>query len=347
MSDAQQPIEFVDRKGILTGMGAVLIILGLFALLGAVASLLGPIMSAVLSATGAAPAAMPMTVPLRAVVPGLVMGMAKAAVLIALGIGSILSKRWARALTLAYFGWYLFIGLVTVVAFPATIRFTQQIFGQIGEMVPDAGGTGLSLVMFFAMGFALLQAIVFQVALPLLYILVYRTDNVRYTCEYRNPAPSWTDACPAPLLVLSFAFAMGGAVVAASALALPLLPTPWGLLTGPPALLPMLAIAVVSLLLAWGFYRRSHAAWWGCLALMILYAIAAVPTLRRVDFREILAAMDLPEQMLSMFSGITAGTLMPFLIPAVLGGIGLLAYLIYVRRFLRTHKGDGPNPNAA
>jgi hypothetical protein len=106
---------YTDQRVRLVVLGLLQIALGLFAALGAIVSVLGAFFAA--DVPGMSPAS--------TMIPGVILYVIVATLMIILGVGSILNRRWARALTLIL-GWIgLAIGILGLIA--VTIRLLARL----------------------------------------------------------------------------------------------------------------------------------------------------------------------------------------------------------------------------
>ena len=249
--------------------------------------------------------------------------------LIWMGIGSILARRWARALMLTVSA----IGLVCgVVSFISMCVFMPRFMG--GTLPEESGMPHDVPTVFLAIMLGVMFCI--YIFLPGVFVLFYRSPHVKATCEHRDPVVRWTDKCPLPVLAVSILCGFGGASVLLMALFMPVFPFFGTLLTGPLAMVLMGAMAVVSLLLSWGTYRLRPGAWWGCLAMVVIGGVCSGITFLFTDFREFYAAMGFPEKQIEMLekTGMTDMMSSPGMVTLMAGSMVLyLAYLVYVRRF--------------
>lgn len=207
------------------------------------------------------------------------------------GIGSIRARRWARALSAVVAALWLAGGTVATIA-------TVVIVPKLMPGAPLVALTAVLLVLF--------------IGLPLAILLFYVRDDVRATCERLDPRPRWTDHIPLPVLavVLVMAFAAGWLLVNLSAPAMPLLGT---ILTGPPAALTLLALAVLCAFLAVQLYRLKESAWWALVLLQITGCSVAAASLARTPG--------------PIYRDPVVWTLL------VATWVGYLGFLIYLRRY--------------
>ncbi len=119
------------------------------------------------------------------------MYVALAVILVWLGIGSIFAKRWARNLLLIFSWSWLVMGcLIEATAAIVLPMVLTQIPGQEGRPAPPA------YVMWIMIACLLLFYGVIFVVLPAIWTYFYNSRHVKGTCEWRDPNPGWTDACP-------------------------------------------------------------------------------------------------------------------------------------------------------
>ncbi len=65
---------------------------------------------------------------------------------------------------------------------------------------PEAGTHVRSLAYMEGQTAGAIVAAIVLIGAPIVWIIFYSRRDVRLTCEWRNPKPSWTDACPLPVL---------------------------------------------------------------------------------------------------------------------------------------------------
>ena len=194
---------------------------------------------------------------------------------ITMGVGSILARRWARALILVSSWIWLLYGLVGMAM---VLLFMGDAFQQAFEESPSFSGTGQAFKAIM-IGVSVFLGVV----APGVLVLFYRGRSVKATCEARNPSESWTDAFPLPVLALAF-------VVVGRAMLLLLSSVTFGVV-------PLLGLtlqdgygaaaawvnAAVSVGLAWGLYKLKPPAWWASTVFVALWALSAIVTHVRVN----------------------------------------------------------------
>jgi hypothetical protein len=249
----------VDRRTGLAGFGVFAIVLG------AICALMSPFLAlsqiAVARRTGHPPDWSLIAFPTA-------MYLVAAAILITLGIGSIRTRRWARALMLCL-AWMGLIGgaftLCLAIWVATKMKLPQT--GRGGAAAHEAAMIMIKVVMIGTMT-------VILVLLPALFVWFYSRPGVKSTCEAGNPEPSWTDRCPLPVLA-------AGLFIGLSAVA-GLLAVGWSgvfpigtlVLRGLPARIFWFVSLCFGIYAARGFYRLDLRAWTLYFIVFILQAIS-------------------------------------------------------------------------
>jgi hypothetical protein len=251
-------------------------------------------------------------------IPGILLYAVASIWFIWMGIGSIKARRWARALILVS-SWLWLIGGIFGLIF---ILFFMS--GQIPKntQMPRAAVLIMRSVMIGAM-------IIFYVVIPAVFVLFYKSKNVKATCEFRDPQVRWTDKCPLPVLAVSFIFAIWAASTLFMGLYRWRIPFFGFILSGIPGAAVALVIMLLSAYMAWGTYRLSIKAWWCSVLLIITHALSIAITFSRVSIWDFYEKMNFPKQQMDMMKHFSV-------LQAVFFGfwsIGLLAYLLYIRRY--------------
>ena len=311
---------FKDRKTGLMVFGILQIILGAFCALMVPFMLLGMIVQAHTRTDDAQP--------MRAgqMIPSLAIYTLLAAWFIVMGIGSIRTRRWARALVLVSSWLWLICGLLGVAFMLYLMPAMYEQMVASGKM-PQAIATVVKFVM---IGFM----VVFYVIIPTVLILFYGSMHVKATCEGHDPQVCWTDLCPLPVLamsLLSCTWAAGILFLGCYGWAIPFFGT---ILNGTTGAMVILAGAILLSYLAWGLYRLRIAAWWCAVGLFTVWGFSTCITFSRVSLMDLYVKMSVPAQQLE--------TMKPFLSPQFSTVISLswtlwiviaLAYLLYMRKY--------------
>jgi hypothetical protein len=221
-----------------------------------------------------------------------------------LGVGTLMARRWARALSLIIAWGWLGAGLLVLV---------YSLFA------PHISGGVLGMFVFLTLFAGM-------------FVLFYSGKNVRATFEARDRQLRWTDKCPLPVLVLT----LGYGVLAVSALvgiytntAVPFFGTVFKDVTA--QVYYTLQVAVFAYL-AWGSYRLTPRAWLASVIITVLLSVSAVVSYSVIDMTTLYRAMNIPFDQIALMREQGWGTERIALISAVLG-VASVAYLIYVKKF--------------
>lgn len=311
MTESSGAVPYRDRRGGLIFFGIVQLAIGALALLGFAVTTTGIVLGGY---DGHA------AMPARAMIPGLVIYALAGVVMISLGTGSILCRRWARALTLAVSWIWLLLGFFGTGSMWAASRM-------IAHVVPDEMAE-MRAVMFGCMSVFVLG---FGILLPALFVLFYRSDHVAETCRLRDPHHRWTDDVPIPLLAFSIWIGYTG-VVMFSSISYGILPIGGSFVTGFPAGVVFAIAGALFVYVAIEFARRKKAAWWFALTLLTISGIYGGFTFATLDFQQMQSLMGLsPRPGSPDMSGF-------YRHPAFLGSmaaswIAAMGFLVYVRRY--------------
>jgi len=219
-----------------------------------------------------------------------------AVVFVWLGIGSIRARRWARELLLSLSWIWLLTGICSIVigilVVPAVIRGLGA-----GSDLPPEMALFVILVTFGVIG-------LLYVVLPALFVLFYRSPHVVATCRARHPEPQWVDACPRRLLTLMVVWVL----FAVSALLMPaynfFFPFFGIVLTGAAGAVLWALVLALCVVLTIGTGKRAPWAWWGGLALTLVFTLSSTLVALRFDLSEIVGLMRLPEDQIAMMDAL-------------------------------------------
>lgn len=103
-----------------------------------------------------------------------------------MGIGSILTRRWARAILIVASAYGLVFGFIA-----SAMSFIAPIVSSHAEKSPVNTSLLWNLFMFTVL-----------VVLPTIFFLFYRSQSVKSTCEQRDTIVRWTDRLPLPILAI-------------------------------------------------------------------------------------------------------------------------------------------------
>ena len=262
-----------DRRGWLLFFGLVEILMGAVCLLLVAGSFL--VLAAGLRADAAGPKPTALGLLLNVIIY-----LGAGTFLVTMGIGTIRAKRWARALMLLT-SWPAFLafllgGIGMALLMPSFLETLPQTPGQ-----PDMRG----VVKVVLLGVFLLLTLV-----PLSFILFYSRRSVRVTFETRDPAPSWVDGRPLPVLGVVGAVGLYGVFALLGLARGPSYGLFGVLLTGWAAAVALLANLLLCLWLARQLYRMTRSGWWANVAYAVLIHLSAWITLRVIGVEQLIQA---------------------------------------------------------
>lgn len=312
----------------------------LFGLLQLVLALFALAVSAFMAALFFAPAlrqvqaeAYGQTKPAMMVVATLVYPLA-AAFFGVMGVGTLLGRRWARAIWLVLSWIWLAVGIISTLAMvfflPKVLAMTLE---KAGAAPREAQGAMTCVMVASVVGVAC-----FYVLLPLGFLLFFRSPHVKATVEAKDPKERWTDRCPLPVLGVVLVSAYS-AIACLLAVGYGILPIAGYLVQGAPAILIFLVLAALNALLAVGLYRLRPAAWMGALALYGAFTLLFVSNFARgIPWRAMYTAMGTPPDQIELMekSGMLDAMQGPaFLVPTLLMMGTILGYLGWLRKYFR------------
>jgi hypothetical protein len=252
--------------------------------------------------------------------------------LIWLGTGSILKRRWARALLLIFSWSWLVMGIFMTAIMPFVMAKTMASVppnATTGQpALPPGAITGMviGMTLFF---------FVFFVLVPAIWVFFYQRRHVRATCEASDPVTRWTDACPLPVLGFSLWTWLGVPMM----LLWPLtghavLPCFGVFVSGLPAALFCVVIAAVWGTAARWLYRLDARGWWLILVAMLVFTASALLTYARHGIVEMYQLQGLPpaqiDQMQKM--GLLSSRSLGWF--SVLFTLPFLGYLLFIKKYL-------------
>jgi hypothetical protein len=255
------------------------------------------------------------------------------------GIGLVRARRWAWTLTVVCSWMWLIIGVVSFVAFFCFMGRTWAAIAEQGKMPPEFAKT-MQIMMTAVMACIYLL-------LPAAFLVLCHHDSVRATCRRRDPQVPWTDRCPMPVLALSLILAFSVVSMASLGVYRWTMPLLGVFITGAAGAAAALLIALVLAYLAWGTYRLQSIAWWGTLLIGIVGTVNTVVTFSRTDLTQMYEKMGMPADQIELIRKVGVVEMMsrwgPWL--GLTGGVGWLAYLLFVRRYF-VHRGEAPTATA-
>ncbi len=187
-----------------------------------------------------------------------------AAGLVALGIGSVQMRRWARALTLVTSWYWLIMGVLVTILMTAVLPVTMRgALAQTQQNAPGAPSPGMSTgIMAVILTLIIIFCAFFLVLVPIAFVVFYGRKDVADTVRRRDPRERWTDRAPLPVLGASVAFFTGSMYMLLVGLTTPLFPFFGRYLTGSRRAACFVMLAALDIYLAIALFRLQPSGWW-------------------------------------------------------------------------------------
>jgi len=244
-----------------------------------------------------------------------------------MGIGSILARKWARALILITSWLWLIGGLIGLIAILLFMPAISSLLAAGEEMPRETAVIVQAILTAF-------WAFIF-IVIPGAFVLFYGGRHVKATCEQRDPQKRWVDKAPLPVIALS-------SLLGCAAILMPLSGFyRWTthffgvLLSGIPGAAIVLIYAALFAYAAWGTYKLQIKAWWCGFLATIASDVSVVITYSRVSLAEFYQKMGLPQERLEIMQRLDLfhDPRMAFLWGLVI--IGFLGFMIYTKRYFK------------
>jgi hypothetical protein len=315
--------------------GTGLIIFGIFQIiLGMLAALMVPLM--------ALSAAMSHLAPGGAMRPGqyvsaILTYIFVSAIFIALGVGSVQMKRWARALTLISSWYWLIVGALATVlmtaVLPVMMRTILQKTKQTGAAGPSPEMT--TGIMAFIVTFVIVFIAFFLVIVPLIFVVFYGRKDVELTCRDRDPVERWTDRVPLPVLGASMVFFAGAAYMFLVALTTPMAPFFGIYLTGIKGAFCLIVIAALDLYLSVAFFRLRAAGWWVAVIFAPIRLLSMAITYSRGNLMEAYSKIGMSDEQVNMMSSNPMFSGHVVLWWSLVSAVLFFGYLLWLKRYFK------------
>jgi len=314
--------DFRDRKTRLTVFGILQIILGVLA------GMMVPFVILGMIATSVSGHETPEGVGLTSMIPAIMLYTMAAVWFISMGIGSLKTRRWARAIILIS-SWYWLVCGIGGFVFMLTMlpnMSEQMAAANNNNQMPKAAIIVIQCIM---VGFMA----VFYIIIPGLLVLFYRGRDVKATCEYYDPQPRWTDNCPLPVLGAAFACALWAFCMPMTGAGNWTIPFFGTVLSGITGAIAAVVLCLILVWTAWGLYRLDSKAWWAALLIFSGWAISAFITFSIVSTETYYEKAGMTEQQMEQIRRFDFLSNPSMKWAMLLWVVFALAYLFWIRRF--------------
>jgi hypothetical protein len=242
-----------------------------------------------------------------------------------LGVGSILFRRWARAILLCISA----VGLVFGMFACATMVF---ILPHMFDAAAQQGRAPLPpAAMLIAKIVTAMFMFVVYIIIPGATFLFYRSPHVKRTCEVRDPVERWTDRCPPPALAFSLFMGVCGIMFLGILSRYEVVPLFGHYVSGGAGLFLSILLGGLLLYLAHGIYRLRIQAWWIALGLQVTFSLSSVVTAWVGNPAELYQKMGLDQRSAAMSTALMASP--GFRWMTAISVIPWLVWLLWIRRY--------------
>ncbi len=312
--------DFKDKRGMLTFVGVMEIFIAVICLGFFGMSILGALFISQSTHLAGYPGNVG-----GSMITSILFYLALSVIFIWLGIGSLSGKRWAWALSLILFWYWLITGIFSLIVM---IFLFPPILQQSLANAPDGGNIG-ALVTVFMLGFIFL----FFIALPAIFVLLLNNKNVRLTVERYDPRQRWTDKAPLPVIAVCLLMVYNCLAVLFMGFFNWMMPFFGVFLGGISGAVIWIIWGVLSIYLAIQLYRLNERAWWYTVTLYGIFGLSAIITFSQKSFIEMYQHMGLYSDNMAPVFGENVVSDTHILILVIFAFLIFFGFLIYLRRF--------------
>lgn len=258
-----------------------------------------------------------------------------AAALLALGIGSVQMKRWARALTLVTAWYWLIMGALVTVLLTAVLPVITR--GALAQMKQGGANSPSPEMSAGIMAVILTLIIVFMafflVLVPIAFVIFYSRKDVAETCRRRDPVERWTDRTPLPVLGASVVFFTGALYLLLTGMTMPMFPFFGHYLTGIAGSLCFIIMAAIDVYLAIALYRLQSSGWWIAVFATAIRLVSIALTYARADLMQAYSKMGMSDAQLQMLNSSPMLRGHVFLWWGLISMLAFFGYLLWLKRY--------------
>ncbi len=258
-----------------------------------------------------------------------------AAALVTLGIGSVQTKRWARALTLVTSWYWLILGmLITVLLTAALPVMMRGALAQMKQTATDGPSPEVSTgVMAVIVTLIIIFAAIFLVIVPLAFVVFYSREDVNETCRRRDLVERWTDRAPVPVLGASVVLFMGALYLLLTGMTVPVFPFFGKYLSGIGAAACFFVMAALDIYLATALFRLQASGWWIAAITLPIRLLSVVLTYARTDRMQAYVKMGMSDAQVQMLSANPMLRSNAILWWSLISMLLFFGYLLWVKRY--------------
>ena len=264
-----------------------------------------------------------------------------------LGIGSVRTRRWARALTLVVSWYWMILGVLITVLLTAALPVSMRTALQVQQNTPGAPPAAVSAgVMAVILTIIIVFLAIVLVVVPIAFIIFYSREDVAATCRDRDPVEPWTDRTPLPVLGACVVFFLGSLYLLATGLSTPVFPFFGRYLTGIAGAACFLVLAALDAYLAVALFRLNSAGWWIAILTVPVRMFSMAFTYLRADLMQAYSKMGLSDAQLQMLQSSPFFRSHAILWWSLLSLVIFFGYLLWVKRYFKAPPAASPAETA-
>jgi len=226
------------------------------------------------------------------------------AAMIALGTGSVQSRRWARALTLVTSWYWLIMGALVTVLLTAMLPVMMRgALAQMKQTGGDAPSPEMSTgIMAVVLTLIILFVAFFLILVPIAFVIFYSRKDVAETCRRRDPVPRWTDRTPLPVLGASVALFTGAIYMLLVGVTTPMFPFFGHYLTGIAAGACFFVMGALDVYVSIALFRLQTTGWWIAVVALAIRLLSMTLTYSRTNLMQAYSKVGMSDAQLQMLN---------------------------------------------
>ncbi len=257
--------------------------------------------------------------------------------LLTLGIGSVQTKRWARALTLVTSWYWLVMGALVTVLLTAVLPVTMRsALAQMKQTTPNGPSPEVSTgIMAVLLTLIIIFAAFFLVVVPIAFVIFYRRQDVADTCRRRDLVERWTDRTPLPVLGASIVLFLGALYLLLIGMTTPVFPFFGRYLAGFAGAVCFFAMGALDVYLSIALFRLSASGWWIATLTLPVRLLSIALTYARADRMQAYLKMGMSNEQVAMIQSNPMLRSNVFLWWSLLSMLLFFGYLLWLKRYFK------------
>jgi MFS family permease len=313
--------QYHDMKIWMILAGGLHIFIAIFLFMAGIGSLLGALIPTESDVA---------STPLAMAFAGLVFYLCLTAVFLVQGYGTIMCRRWARALGTAGWGLSILWGSIGVFSFFLLLSEMPKL---LQNTPAPAGGPPIQKIMTLVLLIMGVFYSILFVGVPLVFFFFFKSRHVKMTCEHHDSRPRWTDAVPVPVLtviVFLASFLSSITMIPFYGFTMPF----FGIfLRGWQGLILFILCIVLIVYLIFILYRMKPYSWICTLIAGFGATLSFILTIFNSDFSKLYEQMGYPEEQIELMQKIDMVPTMS--ISLVFTFLVFAIYMFWIRKYFK------------